>query len=183
MVQLYSLVEIRQPVGYIQAWPRIWTRDDPEQIQQLAKTILKPGPGSPDREYDALDTRLRYLPKLCSSSQVWITRSNTGKKLEDIPIPFNDVKNILDEIHFEDEFTRSRCRGWLVLPSRKYLQADILFPGCEFDCRLTIRGRMGMTWIETFKKGGKNNRNNQKHMRLLVESLFDGFSGILTWWF
>lgn len=98
-----------------------------------------------DRGFLSLDTRSCYLPKPCSSSQVWITRSNTRKKLEDIPIPFNDVKNILDEIHFEDEFTRSRCRGWLVLPSRKYLQADILFPGCEFDCRLTIRGRMGMT--------------------------------------
>ncbi|XP_078355398.1 uncharacterized protein LOC144640040 [Oculina patagonica] len=57
------------------------------------------------------------------------------------PIPFSDVKNILDEIHFEDELTGSRCRGWLVLPSRRYLQADILFPGCEFDCRFTIRGR------------------------------------------
>ena len=82
-------------------------------------------------------------------SQVWITRNNTGKKLEDIPIPYSDVKNILEEIHFKDEATRSRCRGWLVLPSRKYLQADILFPGCEFDCRLTIRGRMGMTSIRT----------------------------------
>ena len=75
--------------------------------------------------------------------QVWTTEKNVSKKLRDIPIPFNDVKNILDEIHFEDEVTRSRCRGWLVLPSRKYLQADILFPGCEFDCRLTIRGRTG----------------------------------------
>ena len=82
-------------------------------------------------------------------SQVWITRNNTGKKLEDIPIPYSDVKNILEEIHFKDEATQSRCRGWLVLPSRKYLQADILFPGCEFDCRLTIRGRMGMTSIKT----------------------------------
>ena len=82
-------------------------------------------------------------------SQVWITRNNTGKKLEDIPIPYSDVKNILEEIHFKDEATRSRCRGWLVLPSRKYLQADILFPGCEFDCRLTIRSRMGMTSIKT----------------------------------
>ncbi|CAH3152275.1 unnamed protein product [Porites evermanni] len=82
--------------------------------------------------------------------KIWITRSNTRKKLEDIPIPFNDVKNILDEIHFEDEFTRSRCRGWLVLPSRKYLQADILFPGCEFDCRLTIRGRMDSALIADY---------------------------------
>ena len=75
--------------------------------------------------------------------QVWATKEGTTKKLEDIPIPFSDIKNILEEIHFEDELTRSRCRGWLVLPSRRYLQADILFPGCEFDCRLTIRGRTG----------------------------------------
>ncbi|KAL9958476.1 hypothetical protein ACROYT_G035492 [Oculina patagonica] len=73
--------------------------------------------------------------------KVWVTQKNVDKRLEDIPIPFSDVKNILDEIHFEDELTRSRCRGWLVLPSRRYLQADILFPGCEFDCRFTIRGR------------------------------------------
>ena len=90
-----------------------------------------------------------YLLDLALLSQVWITRNDTGKKLEDIPIPFSDVKNILEEIHFKDEATRSRCRGWLVLPSRKYLQADILIPGCEFDCRLTIRERMGMTSIKT----------------------------------
>ncbi|KAJ7369994.1 hypothetical protein OS493_034940 [Desmophyllum pertusum] len=75
--------------------------------------------------------------------KVWVAKENAKKKLEDIPIPFSDVKNILDEIHFEDGLTRSRCRGWLVFPSRRYLQADILFPGCEFDCRLTIRGRAG----------------------------------------
>ena len=67
-----------------------------------------------------------------------------GKKLEDIPVPLGDVKNTLDEIHFEDEVTQSRCRGWLVVPTRKYLRADILFPQCEFDCRLFIRGRTGM---------------------------------------
>jgi len=75
--------------------------------------------------------------------QVWEAKEDVKKKLQDIPIPFSDVKNILEEIHFEDELTRSRCRGWLVYPSRRYLQADILFPGCEFDCRLTIRGRAG----------------------------------------
>ncbi|KAJ7375787.1 hypothetical protein OS493_038890 [Desmophyllum pertusum] len=47
--------------------------------------------------------------------KVWVAKENTKKKLEDIPIPFNDVKNILDEIHFEDGLTRSRCRGWMVL--------------------------------------------------------------------
>lgn len=75
--------------------------------------------------------------------QVWVANKNTKQKLEDIPIPFSDVKNILGEIQFKDESTRSRCRGWLVLKSRKYLQADIFFPGCEFDCRLHIRGRTG----------------------------------------
>ena len=30
-------------VGYLQAWPRIWTRDDQEQIQQLARAGLEPG--------------------------------------------------------------------------------------------------------------------------------------------
>ena len=81
-------------------------------------------------------------------TQVWVTKKNLGKKLEDIPIPSSDVMNLLDEVHFEDQLTRSRCRGWLVLPSRRYLQADILFPGCEFDCRLTIRERSGMLWHE-----------------------------------
>ena len=31
------------PVGYLQAWPRIWTRDDREQIQQVARAGLEPG--------------------------------------------------------------------------------------------------------------------------------------------
>jgi len=75
--------------------------------------------------------------------QVWVAKEDTKKKLEEIPIPSSDVKNILDEIHFEDELTRARCRGWLVLPSRRYLQADILFPGYEFDCRFTVRGQTG----------------------------------------
>ena len=74
---------------------------------------------------------------------MWVAKEDTKEKLEDIPIPSSDVKNILEEIHFEDELTRSRCRGWLVLPSRRYLQADILFPGCEFDCRFTVRGQTG----------------------------------------
>ena len=37
---------MRQPVGYLQEWPKIWTRDDREQIQQVAR--------SPDFVYDAL---------------------------------------------------------------------------------------------------------------------------------
>ena len=77
--------------------------------------------------------------------QVWVAKSSVKKRLEDIPIPFSDVKNVLEEIQFEDETMQSRCRGWLVLKSRKYLQTDILFPGCELDCRFTMRGRTGKT--------------------------------------
>ena len=33
----------RQPVGYLQAWPRIWTRDYLEQIQQVAIAGFEPG--------------------------------------------------------------------------------------------------------------------------------------------
>ena len=32
----------RQPVGYLQAWPRIWTRYDREQIQLVARAGLEP---------------------------------------------------------------------------------------------------------------------------------------------
>ena len=81
-------------------------------------------------------------------TQVWVTKRNLGKKAEDIPIPSTDVTNILHELHFKDEVTRSRCRGWLTLTPRQYLRADILFPGCEFDCRLTIRGRTGKLWYK-----------------------------------
>lgn len=31
-----------------------------------------------------------------------------------------------------------------MLPYQRYLRTDILFPGCEFDCRLTITGYSGM---------------------------------------
>ena len=83
-----------------------------------------------------------------------MTKMNVGKKLEDIPAPFSDVKNILKEIEFKDETTRSRCRGWLVLRSRNYLQADILFPGCAFDCRLNIRGRIGTIYCNGYEYVG-----------------------------
>lgn len=82
---------------------------------------------------------------------MWVKKGDVGKKLEDIPAPFSDVKNILKEIDFKDETTRSRCKGWLILPSRKYLQADILFPGCAFDCRLHIRGRIGTIWCNSYE--------------------------------
>ena len=74
-----------------------------------------------------------------------MAKSNIKKRLEDIPIPFSDVKNVLEEIYFEDDLTRARCRGWLVLKSRRHLQSDILFPGCELDCKFTMRERRGKT--------------------------------------
>ncbi|XP_020614950.1 uncharacterized protein LOC110053100 isoform X2 [Orbicella faveolata] len=96
-------------------------------------------------EYTEYATRydLTFLSPCCYQirCKVWVAKEATRKKLEDIPIPSSDVKNILEEIHFEDESTRSRCRGWLIVASRRYLQADILFPGCEFDCRFSIRGK------------------------------------------
>jgi len=71
--------------------------------------------------------------------KVWVARKGVKKKLEDIPIPFSDLKNVVEELHFEDELTRARCRGWLVLQSQKFLQADIISPGCKIDCRIIIR--------------------------------------------
>ena len=69
-------------------------------------------------------------------------------RLEDIQIPYCEVKNVLDEVHFQDEATRSRCRGWLNVRPRRYLEADILLPGCKYDCaKLTIRGRTGVLWF------------------------------------
>ena len=76
--------------------------------------------------------------------QLWATKKNLGKRLEDNQLPSRDIQNVLEEIHFKDELTRSRCRGWLLLPSRRCLRAEILFPGCDFDCRLTITEHNGM---------------------------------------
>ncbi|XP_074606683.1 uncharacterized protein LOC141859725 isoform X2 [Acropora palmata] len=72
--------------------------------------------------------------------KLWATKKNLGKRLDDIPLPSRDLKNVLEEIHFKDELTRLRCRGWLLLPPQRFMRADILFPGCDFDCRLTITG-------------------------------------------
>ena len=70
---------------------------------------------------------------------MWVARKGVQSKLQELPIPFSDVRNIVEELHLEDELTRSRCRAWLVLSSLKYLQADIIFPGCIVDCRIMIR--------------------------------------------
>ena len=72
-----------------------------------------------------------------------MAKKDIKKKLEEIPIPFRDLKNIVEELRFEDEPTRLRCRGWLVLQSKKFLHANIMFPGSDIDCRLSIRARSG----------------------------------------
>lgn len=100
--------------------------------------------------------------------KVWVAKADISKKLEDIPIPFSDVKNILETIHFEDEKTRSTCRGWLVLPSRRYLQADILFPSCELDCRLTIRGRTDHAAIADYAP--------EEEVRLILSKYLSGLT-------
>ncbi|PFX14682.1 hypothetical protein AWC38_SpisGene21145 [Stylophora pistillata] len=71
--------------------------------------------------------------------KVWVVNKDVGKKLEEIPIPFHDLKNIVEELRFEDEPTRARCRGWLVLQSKKIIQVNIIFPGSDIDCRITLR--------------------------------------------
>ncbi|XP_068741446.1 uncharacterized protein [Montipora capricornis] len=94
-------------------------------------------------EYDNYLSRYDLAFQTPNGSQVifkaWVTKKNVAEKLEGIPIPYTDVKNILDEVDFHDPFTSSRCRGWLIFPRQRYLRADILFPGCEFDCRLLVR--------------------------------------------
>ena len=77
-----------------------------------------------------------------------MAKKDITKKLEEIPIPFRDLKNIVEELRFEDGPTRLRCRGWLVLHSKKFLHANIIFPGSDIDCRLSIRGRSGNIVIQ-----------------------------------
>ena len=72
-----------------------------------------------------------------------MAKEGIKKTLEEIPIPFRDLKNVVEELRFEDEPTRLRCRGWLVLKSKQFLQANIIFPGSDVDCRLSIRARSG----------------------------------------
>ena len=114
---------------------------------------------------------------------MWVTHKEVAERLDDIQIPFNDVKNVLEEIHFQDETTRSRCRGWLVLKSRKYLQADIFFPGCKYDCtRLTIRGRTGMLWFShSFLFLVNSAYRNQKLIVRQVLRWWEARGGQCTW--
>ena len=79
-----------------------------------------------------------------------MANKDVKKKLEDIPIPFRDLKNVVEELRFEDEPTRARCRGWLVLQSKKFLQANIIYPGSDIDCRLSIRARSGNIVVQLF---------------------------------
>ena len=72
-----------------------------------------------------------------------MAKEGIKKTLEEIPIPFRDLKNVVEELRFEDEPTRLRCRGWLVLKSKQFLRANIIFPGSDIDCRLSIRARSG----------------------------------------
>ena len=78
-----------------------------------------------------------------------MAKEGIKKTLEEIPIPFRDVKNIVEELRFEDEPTRLRCRGWLVLKSKQFLHANIIFPGSDIDCRLSIRTRSGNIVIQS----------------------------------
>ena len=59
------------PVGYLQAWPRIWTQDDREQIQQVARAGRESNPGPLDCESVTPTTRPR-CPQKNSSSLVYV---------------------------------------------------------------------------------------------------------------
>ena len=42
-IQLKSQMAEGKPAGYLQAWPRIWTRDYREQIQVVVRAGLEQG--------------------------------------------------------------------------------------------------------------------------------------------
>ena len=85
-----------------------------------------------------------------------MAKEGIKKTLEEIPIPFRDLKNVVEELRFEDEATRRRCRGWLVLKSRSFLKANIMFPGSDIDCRLSIRTRLGSIVLLAFFNASSN---------------------------
>ena len=66
-------------------------------------------------------------------------------------VPFSDVKNILEEIYFEDEKTRSRCREWLALLSRRFLQAE-----SERRVLLSYLSKLTFTFTEDDEVNGPN---------------------------
>ena len=43
IIQLKSQMAEGKPAGYLQAWPRIWTRDYREQIQVVVRAGLEQG--------------------------------------------------------------------------------------------------------------------------------------------
>ena len=71
--------------------------------------------------------------------KVWVAYEENEEDLEKASIPCEDVHNILEEVRLRDERSSKRCKAWLCLPAEPKLKADILFPACEFDCRLNIR--------------------------------------------
>lgn len=121
----------------------------------ISKHLLQETFGSPktDEDYTSRYDLTFITPQGRSlRCKVWVANQDVQAKLEEIPIPFSDIKHVVEELYFDDELTRSRCRGWLVLPSKKYLQADIIFPGCQVDCRLMIRPKT-ITAIELHNSG------------------------------
>ena len=83
--------------------------------------------------------------------QICVLNKDSEKTMIEKAVPSSEVKNILEEIYFEDEKTRSRCRGWLALPSRWFLPVDILFPESEPDCRITLRKRGGECYSNIYE--------------------------------
>ena len=71
--------------------------------------------------------------------KVWVAYEENEEDLEKASIPCEDVHNILEEVRLRDKRSSKRCKAWLCLPAEPKLKADILFPACEFDCRLNIR--------------------------------------------
>lgn len=72
---------------------------------------------------------IRHSVVVAVSFKVWVKT----KQHEHVTEPA-----YLEEICFKDERTRKMCKAWLCLQSPRALRADILFPSCEFDCRLNI---------------------------------------------
>ena len=110
------------------------------------------------------------------------------KKLKEIPIPFQDLKNIVKELRFEDEQTRERCRGWLVLQSKKFLQVNIIFPSSDIDCRMTIRALTGDDILKQIKKPksciilsqSKCSESNRTSKYVMLLSNFGDENSVLT---
>ena len=92
----------RQPVGYLQAWPRIWTRGTTEN-----KSSKSPERDSsrepPDCESDALTARLRCLP--------WRIGEGDSEKLPTYPSP-NPTFCSYSEVSVYVELGRGTTTFW-----------------------------------------------------------------------